>query len=560
MPDYTFKQLLDIDMIRRLLESHQRVSGMAYGLFDAEGNDIISVGWQEICVGFHRVHPVTCAYCRESNSYINGRLHEATDSFVEYCCPNGMIDAAMPIIIDGEHLATFFIGQFFYNDTPPNREFFITQAVKLGFDCNRYLAALDRVPFFTRDYVRDTMLFLRDMVQLMTRVGADNLKRFRETEARNKQNEYLSSLLDSALNQASDAVFLIDGAQRFVFVNEAACRSLEYSREELLSLTPPDIDPDITPEMASAMLAELFTTGRQPPFESRHTTKSGRVFPVEISSTMFKYDGAQYSLSVIRDITERKQVEEELRSAMHAAEAANRAKSLFLANMSHELRTPLNGVIGMAQLLETTEISDDQQEYLEALQQSAHNLLNLIKNILDITCIETEQIFTAQEVFSLGKCLNDVVTTHQKQCAEKRLTFNRKIASTIPERLTGDPSKIQLILSHLLANAIKFTDSGGIVITAELEQHCADTMLLDIAVTDTGIGIAPEKLTYIFELFTQADESFTRRHGGAGLGLPICRKIAALMGGSITVESVEGKGSTFHLLLPCTVPLGCSLQ
>lgn len=554
MTDYTFEQLVDINMIRRLLESHQRVSGMAYGLFDAAGNDIVSVGWQEICVSFHRAHPVTCVYCRESNTSINEHLHEATDSFGEYRCPNGMIHAAMAIIIDGAHLATFFIGQFFYNDALPDRKFFMSQAVRLGFDCDRYLAALDRVPTFSRDYVRDNMQFLRDMVQLMTGMGADSLKRFRETEARNKQHEYLSSLLDSALNQAADAVFLIDGNQRLVFVNEAACRSLGYCREELLHLTPPDFDPDLTPEMASAMLAELFTTGRQRPFESRHRTKSGRNFPVELSVAMFEHGGAQYSLCVVRDITERKRLEEQLRSAIHASEAANMTKSIFLANISHELRTPLNGVIGMAQLLETTMMTEKQNEYLECLQLSADSLLSLINDILNITCIEAEKLQIDCQQYSLRQCIDEVVGMQQARIAEKGLSFELQVSDAVPDCLTGDHVRIRQILSNLLSNAVKFTDQGGVTLTVRIKEQDDVRLLLDLAVADTGIGIEAEKQAYIFNLFTQADESFTRRHGGAGLGLPISQKLAELIGGCITVESEIKKGSTFHLLLPCTMP------
>ncbi len=553
MADYTFEQLVDIDMVRRLLESHQRVSGMAYGLFDTDGNDIVSVGWQEICVSFHRAHPVTCVYCRESNAYINEHLHEAADSFVEYCCPNGMIDAAMAIIIDGEHLATFFIGQFFYNDALPSREFFIARATELGFNCNAYLAALDRVPSFSRNYVRDNMLFLRDMVQLMTRMGAASLRRLRKLEARSEQNEYLSSLLDCALNQAADAVFLIDCAQRFVFVNEAACRSLEYSREELLLLTPPDIDPDLTPARASAMIADLFATGRQLPFESRHRTKSGCIFPVEISVAMFEHGGVQYSLCVVRNIADRKQLEAELTNALNAAEAANRAKSLFLANMSHELRTPLNGVLGMAQLLEMTVASNEQQEYLETLQRSAYNLLALINDILDITQIEAEKIKINDHEYSLRNCINEAVMMQQGSIAEKGLSFELQVPAELPDTLVGDQRRIRQILSNLLSNAIKFTDQGGITLTVCIKKQHGSRLLLDLMVSDTGIGIAPEKLTYIFDLFTQADESTTRRHGGLGLGLPISQKLAELMCGSITVESKINKGSSFHLLLPCTI-------
>lgn len=176
MKEFTFAQLVDPVMVRHLLEAHQLLSGMAYGLFDPDGNSIVSVGWQDICERYHRVHPITCLCCRESNAYIMAHLHEAVDSFVEYRCPNGMIDAAMPIMIDGKLMATFFVGQFFFDDDPIDREFFIAQAAEMGFDHDDYLAALDQVPRLSRDQVRDIMLSLRDIVRLLTWMGAGALR------------------------------------------------------------------------------------------------------------------------------------------------------------------------------------------------------------------------------------------------------------------------------------------------------------------------------------------------------------------------------------------------
>ncbi len=250
------------------------------------------------------------------------------------------------------------------------------------------------------------------------------------------------------------------------------------------------------------------------------------------------------------EITERKKIHKSLHLAKEQAKAANQAKSLFLANINHELRTPLNGIIGMAQLLEMTEMSKEQDEYLESLRLSADTLHALINDILEITRIEAEQTRITNVTFSLSNCLKDVVSTQQKLIAEKNLIFAQKISTAIPEKLVGDPSIIKLILSHLLKNAIKFTDRGSINIEVSIKKQDNSVLWLDILVSDTGIGIEQEKLSYIFDLFTQADESFTRRHYGAGLGLPISQKLAKLVGGYITVESEINKGSSFHLFLP----------
>jgi ligand-binding sensor protein len=160
MPEHTFSQLVDLEQVRQLLESHNRLSGMAYGLFDAHENNLIAVGWQDICSRFHRVNPVTCAYCRESDAFIKAHLHDAKGEPLEYRCKNNMIDIAMPIVIEGRHLATFFTGQFFYDDQPPNRDYFIMQAMALGFDTESYLEALDRVPILSHEHIRLNVLFL----------------------------------------------------------------------------------------------------------------------------------------------------------------------------------------------------------------------------------------------------------------------------------------------------------------------------------------------------------------------------------------------------------------
>lgn len=255
-----------------------------------------------------------------------------------------------------------------------------------------------------------------------------------------------------------------------------------------------------------------------------------------------------------QEIAERQKTQEELTVAKEMAEAANKAKTQFLANMSHELRTPLNGVFGMAQLIAMTGVTEEQQEYLNTLQFSAGNLVTLINDILDITRIEAGEFKIQQSEYSLSHCIYEVIATQQSAISAKGLSIQTIIPETVPDLLMGDRLRVMQVLSNLLSNAIKFTETGGVRFDIAIKEQHDSVILLDIAVTDTGIGIEPSMLGYIFNMFSQADESNTRRHGGAGLGLAICRKLSELMGGSITVESKPGKGSTFHLTIPCTVP------
>jgi signal transduction histidine kinase/ActR/RegA family two-component response regulator len=299
----------------------------------------------------------------------------------------------------------------------------------------------------------------------------------------------------------------------------------------------------VTLFLGSAMMAGivLFTIWR---FRFMHTAIK------EISIAQAEMH--EKAIQLEAEIAERQKVQEALQVAKEEAEAASKAKSLFLANMSHELRTPLNGVIGMAQLISMTNPTDTQQGYLDDLQLSANNLLALISDILDITKIEAEQLHLLKEDFLLRSCIDEAVLMLRSRLDEKMLNFSIKLHDGVPGTVTGDRLRVLQILSNLLSNAIKFTDKGEVNIEIAVKERYASTVLLDIAVHDTGAGIDPELMDYIFNTFTQADETYTRRHGGAGLGLSLCHKLAELMGGSITVESSVGKGSTFHLLLPCT--------
>ncbi len=254
------------------------------------------------------------------------------------------------------------------------------------------------------------------------------------------------------------------------------------------------------------------------------------------------------------EISERQKTQEELHLAKKTAESANIAKSTFLANMSHELRTPLNGVVGMAQLLSLSGVTEEQEEYLNTLQYSANNLITLINDILDLSKIEAEQLKISHLEFSIRSCLDEVVMMQQTRITEKQIKIEKHVSDMVPDNIVCDQTRIFQIVSNLLSNAVKFTEKGSIKLAVAINEQHGSTILLDISVADTGIGIKPELFEYIFNMFTQADETFTRKYGGAGLGLAISRKLANLMGGTITVESEPGKGSTFHLILPCTIP------
>jgi len=240
---------------------------------------------------------------------------------------------------------------------------------------------------------------------------------------------------------------------------------------------------------------------------------------------------------------------EELQATTLRAEAASKAKSEFLANMSHELRTPMNGVIGMVDLAMEGKLTTEQRERLQTAQQCAYSLLSLLNDILDLSKIEAGKMSLESIPFDLSAMVEDCVRSHIAAAARNHVDLNCDIASTVPRQVIGDPLRLRQILANLLSNAVKFTESGSIDARLRATTLSASELLLQIEVQDTGPGIDPEKLPYIFDKFTQADGSVSRKYGGTGLGLAITRKLAELYGGEINVESEPGRGTVFAVNL-----------
>ncbi|MFA7256520.1 MAG: response regulator [Kiritimatiellales bacterium] len=375
--------------------------------------------------------------------------------------------------------------------------------------------------------------------------------------------EQSASFIRAIFDNIEDQFYYKDRQSRVLGGNKAWVKVRgAASIDELVGKTDIDLHPAPLGQQLFDNEQRQMATGEVTRIRERHARKDGQIEYMESVKCPMKNDrGEVIGLAGIsRDITKQVENEKVLIEAQQEAEAANKAKSAFLAMMSHEIRTPMNGVIGAASLLLGTELSAQQEEFVHTIEISGENLLTIINDILDYSKIEAGKIELEKAPFNLRECIENAFDLFVQTATKKNVELLYYVDPDVPKTLVGDTTRLRQVLVNLMGNAIKFTENGEVslkvhnLITDEKQRTCQ----LEFAVRDTGIGIADENKDRLFQAFTQADSSSTRKYGGTGLGLTISRKLTELMGGKIWFESESGKGSTFFFTI--TLPIGIATE
>jgi PAS domain S-box-containing protein len=541
---------IDFAKVDKLLEGFNKTTGFVTAILDLDGNVLSKSGWRQICTEFHRVNSETAKKCTISDTVLANKMAEG-ESFHYYQCLNGLVDVAFPIVINGQHIANLFSGQFFFEK--PDMSFFRDKANKYGFDEEKYIEALKNVPVVSKEQVHVAMNFLLDVTQLISEVSFQKMEQSELNIALKESEERFK-----ALHNASFGGITIHDKGVILDCNQGLSDITGYSIDQLIGMDGLLL---IAPESRELVMDNILS-GYEEPYEAVGLRKNTETFPLRLEARNVPYKGKMVSTVEFRDITEQKEKELEIKKLNEALEervkqrtiqleSANKELETFTYSVSHDLKAPLRGIDGYSKLLlelYSKQLDGEAKYFIDTIRSSTKQMNQLIEDLLQYSRLERSQL--TKEPVALKSMVELLFEMNKTELDEHHF----KVDVDIPEtEIIADPRGLNIALRNLIENAIKFSKQADNPHISINFTDTAENWL--ITVSDNGVGFNMKYCNRIFEIFQRLQR--TEDYPGTGIGLAMVYKAVHRMGGKVWAESEPGKGAFFTIEIPKQIEYDC---